>query len=133
MSQTIAQRQATQVHVPVAPIIALAVAVIVVAAVLVPLHQPTSATTRTGTSAGAAAVALPAAASEHMNPAMRRHMIEQAHARAQAASPTKWKIVHNHRQGTMLGAFSSGVPALPLAVTGESVRHRPGQFPEKAR
>ena len=133
MSQTIAQRQATQVHVPVAPIIALAVAVIVVAAVLVPLHQLTSATTRTGTSAGAAAVALPAAASEHMNPAMRRHMIEQAHARAQVASPTKWKIVHSHRQGTMLGAFSSGVPALPLAVTGESVRHRPGQFPEKAR
>jgi hypothetical protein len=131
MSQTIAQRHTTHVHIPLAPIIALVVAVIVAAAVLILINQPTSTTTKAETSAAVATVALPAAVPHPETLAMRRHMIEQAQARAQAPAPSsaEWRILHNHLQGTSVGALSTGAAVMPAVSTGVIAQNTLGRFP----
>jgi len=131
MSQTIAHRHATHLHIPLAPIIALVAAVIVAAAVLILINQPTSTPTRTETSAVAATVAVPASVPHPETLAMRRHIIEQAQARAKApaSSAADWRILHNHLQGTSVGASSSGAAVLPAVAAGVTVQHSLGRVP----
>jgi hypothetical protein len=135
MSQTIAHRHATHVHIPLAPIIALVIAVIVAAAVLILINQPTTTNTRTETTASAATAVVPAVVPHHETLAMHRHIIEQAQARAKAPgmSPAERRILHNHLQGTSVGALSSGAAVLPAVSTGVTVQHTldrfPGRFP----
>ena len=111
------------------------VAVIVAAAVLILINQPTSTTTKAETSAAVATVAVPVVVPHPETLAMRRHMIEQAQARANAPamSPTDWRIMHNHLQGTSVGALSTGATVLPAVGTGVNVQHTldrfPGRFP----
>jgi len=139
MSQTIAHRHGTHVHIPLAPLIALVVAAIIAAAVLILINQPMSTTTSTETTVGAATMALPASVHHPETVAMRRHMIEQAQARVQARAhapaltAAKWRILHNHLQGTTTNASSVGTLAAPVLATGAYVQHRlskfPGRFP----
>ncbi len=128
MSQTIAQRQHTRVHIPLTPIIALAVAVIATAAILVLIDQPTTTTSRTETSVTAATVAVPASVPKDESPAVRRHVMGQA--QAAPATPAEWRIMHNHPEGTTLDAFR-GYAAPP--ATGVFVERTAGKFPGRAR
>jgi hypothetical protein len=134
MSQTIAHRHGTHVHVPLAPIIALVVAAIVAAAVLILVNQPATTTTRTETAVGAAMVALPAGVSHRMSIGERRDLIEQARSRASVPASVQWRVFHNHHRGwTQTGAWGAGALVPSLAGTGVSVQHRlsrfPGRFP----
>jgi hypothetical protein len=135
MSQTIAHRHETHMHISLVPIIAFAVAVIVAAAVLILINQPTSTTTKAETSAGVAAVAVPAVVPHRETVAMRRNLIAQAQARAKAPAPTpaEWRIMHNHLQGTSVGALSTGAAVMPAVSMGVAVQHTldrfPGRFP----
>jgi len=131
MSQTIAHRHGTHVHIPLAPIIALVSAAIFAAAVLILINQPTITNTQTETAVGAAMVTLPAGVSHHESIGERRHLIEQAQARAHApaASPARWMILHNHRGGSTVAAPGVGALAAPVLATGAYVQHRPSKFP----
>ena len=128
MSQTIAQRHGAHVHIPLAPIVALAVAVIAAAAILVLINQPTFAPSNSETTVTAATAALPAGVPKPESPALRRQVMAQAQA---AATPAQWRIMHRHPEGTTLDGFG-GYVAAPTAV-GVVVERRAGQFPGKAR
>ena len=136
MSQTIAHRHGTHVHIPLTPIIALVIAAIFAAAVLILINQHTATTTRTETAVGAAMVVLPAGVSHRMSIGERRDLLDQALARAHApaASPARWMILHNHhRMWTQTEALGAGALAAPVLATGAYVQHRlskfPGRFP----
>jgi len=131
MSQTIAHRHETHVHVPLTPIIALVVAAIIAAGILIVINQPQFTTSRTETSVGAVTAVLPASVPKPESPAVRRHLVQQA--QASVSSPAAWRITHNHAKGISLDAFGGYVPAPPAPKTGVTVQHRAGQFPGKAR
>jgi len=132
MSQTIAHRHGTHVHIPLAPIIALVVAAIIAAAVLILINQPTATTTRIEASVGAATVVSPASVYHRTSIGERRHLNEQAQARAHV--PAQARMAQSHHLGwSQTEALGAGALAAPVLATGAYVQHRlskfPGRFP----
>jgi hypothetical protein len=130
MSQTIAHRHGTHVHIPLAPMIALAVAAIIAAAVLILINQPTATTTQTETAVGPATTPLTAEVPKDLSPAFRLQVLKQAHA--PVLSPLQAWTMHNRPEGT-LEARGAGVLAPPAPAKGLSVQHRWRFFSGKAR
>ena len=103
MSQTIAHRHESHLHISWAPVLAVLATAIIAAAVLVVINQPTTTSTTADTSVGAAAVALTADVPKDLSPAFRLRLIDAARATAPAvpAALSLSRIVHNVPQGTL--------------------------------
>lgn len=134
MSQSIAHRQRTRVHVPPAPILAVLVTAIVAAAVLLLVNQPTITNTPTETQAGVAAASQAAAVPRPESPALRRQIAAGTVAVGTASAPFAYPL--NHIQGTTLSPASSYelAPPAPKYLPGgvadpHPLNHFAGQAP----
>ena len=111
MSQTIAHRHATHVHVPLTPIIAVLATIVVAAAVLVLINQPTTTSTSSETQAGIVTAAQAVAVPKPESPALRRQLAETQAAVARAT--VAFQYPRNHVPSTTLDPASSYTLAPP--------------------
>jgi hypothetical protein len=107
MSQTIAHRHATQIHVPLAPIMALIVAIIVAAAVLILINQPVTTTPV--------------------------KYFKTSVATSPAAQAAKWRAVHNFGQSATQATSNVAAVSTPSSSRVISVPSRLGPGPSKAQ